>query len=200
MFNKQPISRYCSSQAGFSLLELMVTLVVAGIMAAIAIPNFMNWLPNIRLKSAARDLFSNMQNARMMAIKENKNIRIQFDNSVSPGFYYFDLDEDGVHDPGEFRQDLAEYGKNVDYGFGNATENWNGTSLGNDENRPEDKTITFSSGSTDSDAADFNAKGLLVGNSGYVYIHFDGKPISYAVGALTSGAMKLRKWTGSTWE
>ncbi|MBW1668898.1 MAG: prepilin-type N-terminal cleavage/methylation domain-containing protein, partial [Deltaproteobacteria bacterium] len=44
---------------GFTLLELLVTIVIFGIIASIAIPGFSRWLPNYRLKGVARDIYSN---------------------------------------------------------------------------------------------------------------------------------------------
>ena len=63
---------------GFTLLELMTVLVILVILAGISIPFFSTWLPDQRLKSAARDLFSNMKLAKMMAIKSNSKCRIIF--------------------------------------------------------------------------------------------------------------------------
>ena len=78
---------YCKAgrhgQAGFTLVELIMVTVVISILAAIALPNIIAWLPNYRLKSAARDLVSNMQRARMEAVKENTDVIIQF----TPGAY-----------------------------------------------------------------------------------------------------------------
>jgi hypothetical protein len=37
-----------------------------------------------------------MQKARMEAVKENKKIKIRFDVSKKPGFYYFDTDNNRV--------------------------------------------------------------------------------------------------------
>ena len=56
-------------QSGFTLLELIVVIAILGIMAAIVVPNYLSWVPKNRIKGAARDLYSNMQLARMAAIK-----------------------------------------------------------------------------------------------------------------------------------
>ncbi|MBW2105032.1 MAG: GspH/FimT family pseudopilin [Deltaproteobacteria bacterium] len=66
---------------GFTLIELLVTFVILGIVTAIAIPGFARWLPNYRLKSAARELYANMQLARLQAVKENAHVVMLF----SPG-------------------------------------------------------------------------------------------------------------------
>jgi prepilin-type N-terminal cleavage/methylation domain-containing protein len=43
-----------TGRSGFTLIELMVTIGVLAIMAAVAIPGFSRWLPSYHLKSAAR--------------------------------------------------------------------------------------------------------------------------------------------------
>ena len=58
-----------SRRAGFTLIELMVTLSVAAILIAIAIPNIRNFLSNNRLSSGVNDLLHSIQVARTEAIK-----------------------------------------------------------------------------------------------------------------------------------
>ena len=69
----------CNRESGFTAMELMVVIAIIGIMAAIAIPGFSTWLPNYRLKTAARDLYSNMQKTKVGAIKSNSDWAIVFD-------------------------------------------------------------------------------------------------------------------------
>ena len=51
--------------SGFTIIELLIVIAVLGILGAIAVPNYLSYLPNARLKSAARDLYSNMQLAKL---------------------------------------------------------------------------------------------------------------------------------------
>ena len=56
--------------SGFTLMEVMVTIGIIAIVSAIAIPNYISWLPKHRMSGATRDIYSAMQYARMRAVKE----------------------------------------------------------------------------------------------------------------------------------
>jgi prepilin-type N-terminal cleavage/methylation domain-containing protein len=76
--------RTMRDNTGFTLIELMVVIVLIATLTAISIPNFLAYLPNASLKSAARELYSNLQLAKMGAIKNNTNCTITFS---APGTY-----------------------------------------------------------------------------------------------------------------
>jgi type IV fimbrial biogenesis protein FimT len=77
------------SESGFSIIELMTTVAIIAILTAVAIPVFSGWIPNYRLKIAARDLYSNMQLAKLTAVRQNQNYSITF--STSPDSYTVSL-------------------------------------------------------------------------------------------------------------
>jgi type IV fimbrial biogenesis protein FimT len=56
-------------QIGFTMIELMFTLVVAATLLAIGIPNFRDFIRNSRLAGAANDLLADVALARTEAIK-----------------------------------------------------------------------------------------------------------------------------------
>jgi len=94
-----------NGDAGFTLTEVIVICTVLAILSAIAIPGFAGWLPNYRLRSAARDLFSNFQLAKQTAIKRGTHCTVSFNQSIGGVAYdyvvYVDADQDLEYDAGE---------------------------------------------------------------------------------------------------
>ncbi len=68
----------CHRQAGFTMLELMIAIGIIAILSAIAVLNIISWLPNYRLKAAARDMISNLQKTKMEAVKRNVTVVLDF--------------------------------------------------------------------------------------------------------------------------
>lgn len=65
--------------AGFSLTELMVIIGIIGIMAGIAMPNLIGWLPKYRMGSAAREILGTLEFARLTAVKRNAATLVTLD-------------------------------------------------------------------------------------------------------------------------
>ena len=194
-----------TKEFGFSVIELITVIAVLAILAAIAIPTSSGLLPNARLKSAARDVYSNLQLAKLSAIKQNSACAVVFDNGVSPG-RYFVCSSPGANGnwdgpPGMGGDDvviktinLTNYGNNIDYGSGNATDAIPGGGA------PPADVITYTA---PADVAVFSHTGTVVnpGVAGsYVYLA-NNRGSSYGVGTpSTAGVIVLRRWTGGTWE
>lgn len=68
-------------ERGFTLVELVITLVVAAILFAVAIPSFNNLINTNRLTTATNTLVGALNTARMEAIKRNGSV--QFCSNVA---------------------------------------------------------------------------------------------------------------------
>ncbi len=71
------------NKKGVTLIELVVVFVIIAIGAALLAPNIGAWLPNYRLRSAARDIASTLRTAQMKAVSMNMDYRVRFPDAKS---------------------------------------------------------------------------------------------------------------------
>lgn len=61
---------------GFTLVELMITLVVAAILLTVAVPNFQAFILNNRMTSYANDMMTTLSYVRSEAVKRAANVTV----------------------------------------------------------------------------------------------------------------------------
>lgn len=75
-----------SRSRGFTLIELMVVVAIAAILAAVAAPSFRSFVSGQRVKTAASDFVMAAILARSEAIKRNANVTITSTSSGATGW------------------------------------------------------------------------------------------------------------------
>jgi len=108
---------------GFTLVEAMVVIAVIGIAVAVAVPNIVGYMPEYRLKRAARDLYSAMQSTKMGAIKNNSSWAIVYDPGNSCYFICSDPGADATWSTTADNTVVSTipfpgYGSGINYGHG----------------------------------------------------------------------------------
>jgi len=77
------MSRMRIDYAGVSLVELLVTIMIVGILTAIALPNFQTWIRNARIRTTAEAITNGLQLARSEAVRRNTNVQFVLNADTS---------------------------------------------------------------------------------------------------------------------
>ncbi len=179
-----------NGKRGLTIIELIVVMCILGVMVLIAIPNIGRWLPRYRLKSAARDVASNMQLARLGAIKDNREWALLFDVNGQSYRIISDKGPDGNwntdDDVEEKVVDLRDY-RNIQFG-----DNGHGPA---DGGGPVGDGITFVG-----ERAEFNPGGTSTAGTVYLQNNRNGA-MAIRVDSST-GIIRVSKWNFSLedWE
>ncbi len=96
------------SQIGVTLIEIMTTVVIVGILAAMATPFFERGIEQVRFRSQAKNITSMLRTARSMAISEkipygvnfdfSRGLIVMFKDSINPGASQYDAGADPIVD------------------------------------------------------------------------------------------------------
>jgi prepilin-type N-terminal cleavage/methylation domain-containing protein len=80
-------------QAGMTVVELLIVVGIIGIMAAVGLPAIGRYFRNYQIRSAAREVATELQTARTKAIMKNVNWGVLF-VTLSPTTYRYVVEDD----------------------------------------------------------------------------------------------------------
>jgi Tfp pilus assembly protein FimT len=187
-------------QAGHSLVELSLAVVVVMILAAIAIPSASNTIANIRLRGAASDFAGLVQQARIAAVRKNTVNTVRFGLPNSANGAYVDLNGNSSYDTGE---PMIQFGGNANQVAAPGGASGSPTNL--------DATSTPLGWTATSGNVSYNSRGLTCDstatpcgtNVNYIFYFRDTRALGghgWAAVSITAAArMKVWYWNGSSW-
>lgn len=176
---------------GFTLLELIFCIAILGILMAIGIPNYLDYLPKYRANGAINRLFIELQNTKMKAIADGEDHIVTFNTAANNYKIYIDTNGNGSpDDPTELLKTVRVDDGFEDIAFGYvAGNNWNGDAITN--------SVTFSPANVT-----FGPTGLSNKN-GSVYLKpaedTTRKDRSRAISVFRTGRIRIYKHNGTNW-
>lgn len=72
-------------QRGMTLVELMITLTIIGVLLTIGVSSFSRWIGNLKIRGVAESIEFGMQLARSEAVKRNRLVYFTLVDSLNPG-------------------------------------------------------------------------------------------------------------------
>jgi len=105
-----------NNDRGLSLVELITTMVIAGLLASAAIPNFTGWKTNYQIRTETEKIHMDLILARMTAIKNNNNVVVTFLDSQNKYTILDDTNNNLAADAGETLRSI-DLDNEMQYGF-----------------------------------------------------------------------------------
>jgi type IV pilus assembly protein PilA len=120
----QHLVRKNKGNSGFTLIELLVVIIIVGVLAAIALPSFLNQIGKARGSEAKSSLGTMNRSQQAYRLENNtfSNDSALLDAKITSKFYAYSVASSGsnfaVHDTDPQATDLKDYASSVVQGTG----------------------------------------------------------------------------------
>lgn len=82
------------------MTEVVVVLSLLGIMTAISVPSYISWLPKHKLQTSVRQIYDDLNLAKMQAVRSNTDVCITFDTAAETYTVFVDTNSNAIQDDG----------------------------------------------------------------------------------------------------
>ena len=76
-------SKTSSREQGFTLVELLISVAVVGVLTLLALPSFNQWIANTKIRSTTESVLAGFQLARAEAVRLNRGVRMTLNADTS---------------------------------------------------------------------------------------------------------------------
>lgn len=181
-----------------------MVIALIGSLSAIALPSLLSGMAERRLKSAARGLLSDLQKARLLAVKSNQRITVTFETVNGTYSYPDPLPNDPNRMTTVRLVDYGGSGKIISYGKGKADRLWSPYDpIYTIETSPvpSSGTVIFEPQGTAFLGLDTNNKKIPIPEIGAnIYLQNQNNDVCYSASVNQFGGIRLRRFSGFAWE
>ena len=147
-----------NSKRGVSLIEMLTVIVIIGILAAIAIPNFSRWKEKYEINGETKKVYFDLLLAHSTSISNNHNVLVTFDPINNTYKVLKDKNNNGQEDSGETIKSV-NLENNIQFGFNSGVLDLEGNLV--------TSSIFFANGN----AITFNSRGQASTSGSIFLIH-----------------------------
>lgn len=136
--------RFLACKKGYSLIEIVTTLAIAGIVFAIAAPNFSKWQEKHQIDGQAQKVYFDLLLARTTAIKNNNNVIVTFNSTAETYIVHDDTDSNGAQG-GDEAVKSVNLEENIQFAFNTGVTDTDGNTVTAPVSFSGSQTVTFDS-------------------------------------------------------
>ncbi|HEY3226491.1 MAG TPA: hypothetical protein VGK61_05820 [Planctomycetota bacterium] len=125
-FSGKPEAGRRRLEAGFTLYEIVVVLIVFLVVSAVLVPAFTGFLPSVRVRKAGDGLLATFGKARFDAALTARRLRVVFAKGEAPS-YRIMYEPDPMNEPSTFRAFPGEWGTKTELPDGVSFESIDGS-------------------------------------------------------------------------